>query len=627
MSLEGLEKKLYSREKFGKEEKNKGEAFAKKKILGWKEERKPAENKKNFFSKWKKNLLFGAIVFFIIATGIGAFYLYQAFYSEGIDVILGTPEGKIYYGVPFKMEAAVHNSSGKNLESVSITLSLPEGFYFAHESEGQKIQTKEVGMVENENLSKVEFELLASPTTDGAKTVEATVSYKTAGAASSRFEEKGSKEISIDDSSISADIVLPEKVYSGENFEMEISYRNDLEEDIEQAILEVIYPEEFNFVSSDGMKPMDTAGKNWKIENLKAGEEGKIKIKGNVVGLPNSFFEIKAKIKKNVYGQNFSVFEKSKGFSIQSSPLSLSVLVNESDDYVSRPDDSLRYSLNYENNTGMDLKDVVIAARLEGAMFDVGTISGNGFFNSINKTIIWNASNDKKLASISAGDSGKVEFTISTKSSYPIYKANDKNFVLKVTGQMESPTVAEGVGAFKTTAIGESQAKVRGKAEITSKVLRRDSAIGEENGGPWPMKAEESTEFTVHWTIKNYATDISEIAISSFLNPGVRWKGIVKSNASSVPEYNERTQEISWNMDSIPATKGFIGEPIEVVFQIEATPSTLSVGNYFPLIGKAEMTAKDSFTGAVLTAEDEGVTTRLPDDLTVGSEEGRVLPK
>ena len=623
-----MEKKLYKREN-GTTKKEKGDfkrGKTEKRELGWKNNL-PENSAKggNFFLNWKRNLFLAVFSFFLISLAIGGYYLFQAFYSEGIEVLLETPEGEIYFGVPFKVEAAIHNSSGKTLENVSVALSLPEGFSFTREEKGQKVITKTLGTVGNESLNKEEFEIVATASTEGTKRVEATVSYGMGGGSDSRYEEKGYKDINIENPLVFADIKIPEKVYSGENFEMEISYRNLMPKPAEGVSIEIEYPKEFRFISSKDKKSSDGAGRLFEFDSIPQEEEGKIIITGSVSGPDGSFFEVKAAVKREIYGEDYEVLKISKGFSINSSPLSLLIYANDSEDYIVKPGDVLKYALTYKNDTGTDLRDVIITAEISGAMFDVPTLNSVGFFNSINNTITWNASNKSELSLVPAGGTGEADFSIRVKDFYPIYRLSDKNFVLKVKGKIESPTVPEGVGADKTTAMAENQVKVRGKIGVESKVLLRDSMSGVVNEGAWPPKVDEGTEFTVHWILTNYATDVKDVSIKSFLNPGVKWKGNIKGNATTLPEYNERTQEIVWNVGDVAATKGVIGSPIEAVFQIEATPSILSLQNYVPLVGKTEAEAEDGFTGISLTAEDEGATTRLADDPMIKEGEGRVI--
>lgn len=628
MSLESLEKKLYKRENgtVKKEKKDFKKNKPEKKELGWKNNfPEVAVRRGKFFLNWKRNLFLAVFSFFLISSAIGGYYLYQAFYNEGIEVLLETPEGEIYFGVPFKVEAAIHNSSGKTLENVSVAISLPEGFSFTREEKGQKVITKTLGTVGNESLNKEEFEIVATASTGGTKRIEATAAYGMGGGSNSRYEEKGYKDINIENPLIFADIKIPEKVYGGENFEMEISYRNLTSEPVEGVSIEVEYPKEFKFVSSRDKESSDGAGKLFKFDSISEGEEKKIIITGSVSGPDKSFFEVKTAVKREIYGEDYEILKISKGFSINSSPLSLLIYANDNENYIAKPGDVLRYVLTYKNDTGTDLRDVIITAELSGIMFNMPTLSSSGFFNSINNTVTWNASNESELGSISDGETGEVDFSITVKDSYPIYRLNDKNFILKVKGRIESPTVPQGVGADKTTVVAENQVKIRGKIGVESKVLLRDPMSGVVNEGAWPPKVDEGTEFTVHWIFTNYSTDVKNVSIKSFLNPGVKWKGNIKGNTTTLPEYNERTQEIIWNVGDVAATKGVIGSPIEAVFQIEATPSILSLGNYIPLVGKIEAEAEDSFTEISLTAEDGGDTTRLADDPMVKEGEGRVI--
>ncbi len=137
-----------------------------------------------------------------------------------------------------------------------------------------------------------------------------------------------------------------------------------------------------------------------------------------------------------------------------------------------------------------------------------------------------------------------------------------------------------------------------------------------ENRGPLPPKVNNPTNFTIHWLIKNYSTDISNIEIKSSLLSGVRWTSKSKSNASSSLVYNDRTGEVSWVIDKIPATKGVIGTPVEAIFQIEATPNITQVGQPMPLLAETQFKATDDFTGLEIANSAPALTTQLSADPT-----------
>jgi hypothetical protein len=108
------------------------------------------------------------------------------------------------------------------------------------------------------------------------------------------------------------------------------------------------------------------------------------------------------------------------------------------------------------------------------------------------------------------------------------------------------------------------------------------------------------TQFTVHWKVANYATDVQGVELSAFLKPGVTWTGNTQSNSGSAPTYNPRTQEVSWRIDRIPATKGVVSDPFEAIFQIEALPNLTMIGRALSLVGETRLKSFDEFTGAEL---------------------------
>ena len=97
--------------------------------------------------------------------------------------------------------------------------------------------------------------------------------------------------------------------------------------------------------------------------------------------------------------------------------------------------------------------------------------------------------------------------------------------------------------------------------------------------------------------------------------PGARFTGIVKSNINSIPIFNERTQEIIWQIDKIIATKGIISAPIEAVFQVEIIPNLTQIDNAISLVGEVLMNAFDEFTGSQTGSQFGPLTTQNLKDI------------
>ena len=181
------------------------------------------------------------------------------------------------------------------------------------------------------------------------------------------------------------------------------------------------------------------------------------------------------------------------------------------------------------------------------------------------------------------------------------------------------------VSADKTVELTNLVTKVKGQIAIATKALFRDTASGIENRGPLPPKVNNPTNFTIHWTIVNYNTDVSNVQVKTSLLSGVRFTSKVKSNISSLPAYNDRTGEISWTIDKIPATKGVLGTPVEAIFQVEATPNITQISQPMPLLSETQLTAVDDFTQNQISGYFPAITSEMISDSTFKSGQGMVI--
>ena len=636
MSLDELEKNLYRREQG--DEKKKKEIKTQSQIQSsgkriffdrnsslsplWRSDfSDKTEIKPNSKPKWIKWLGFASLTAVLLAIFSAGFYFWKSFGPKGIDLKISVSEDKIIVGVPFKAQIDVSNLSGEILKNIKLSISLPDDLILLKNGNGGKVITKNIGDINPGEASREELELVPVSGKTSIRLLEVSASYEF-GSIGSEFEVKKNKEIITDNSAISLDLETPQKVFSGEEFETLISYQNNSAIQISNASIEIFYPDIFTFKESSS-KPSNKNNNVWLI-NPPSDTKDSFSITGGVIAPANSFFEIKAKVLMEIYGKEYIIEEKTASLSVEPSPLSLDIFLNEQKESKILPGDNLQYTLSYVNNTSLGLKDTIITAKLKGEMFNFSSLSGNAFFNSGNNTLTWNAANSSPLSLISPGGAGSVSFSIQLKNSYPISRLNDKNFTVKVSGQIESPTVPEGITSSKTVSLAELENKISGSVSIEALGYFRDAKSGFINSGVWPLKADFATEFTIHWIIKNYSTDVSNISVNAFLGPGVRWTGNVKTNTSESLEYNDRTQEISWNINKILATKGVVGDPIEAVFQVEATPSILFLGKGLPLLGKTSLKATDEFVGEDISATATEVLTNDLADPTVSKDEGVV---
>lgn len=659
MALEDLENKLYKPEEFEKGQKQDflinlqkekkisedssgaSEEFPIKavddekhdyqKTSDWKEYEE-MNSKKGFldgfllkFNKFSVRIFWLLIaVMAVLAVAVG-FYVYQYFsVNREIFFSLSAPESAML-GVPFDLTINFNNNSRNVLNDVAVSVFLPEGAIVLENDSNKRVITKKIGGLEaNAGFNeKISIMIFGAPSQAAQISKKFDVSINYASALSARFEKSGSAEISVYESAIKLDLISPEKVLNGEEFEFIVNYSNVSQIDFSDIRLNLIYPANFKLKKSS----QEISNGILNINKLSKGESGNISVSGSIIGPEQSFFDVKSQIEIDYSGNPYLINEKIASVNIASSPLSLKIILeNISGQNFVSAGNFLKYRLFYQNSADMGLQDAVIKAVISGEMFDFTSLKTVGAFNSKNNTLTWNAGSVGELKILPANAFGEVEFEIKIKDNYPIKKMSDKNFILKINAEISSPTVPYYVAADETIGLANFETKVAGRIDAESQVYFRDFEAGVSNKGSLPPRANYPINFTVHLIIKNYATDIKDIVLKTYLAPGVKFVKIVKNNVFEAPIYNERTQEIIWSIPRIVATKGIFSKPIEAVFQIEALPNIVQVGGAMPLLGEMTISAIDEFTGAELMSAGPALTTASLKDSGFDVKKGEVIP-
>ncbi|MEK7549092.1 MAG: hypothetical protein AAB496_01200 [Patescibacteria group bacterium] len=593
---------------------------------GW---RDPDNENKNrwqiYFSKvsrWGIKAFWLLMAAMVILIGISGFYIYQYLSTDSEITLSVLAPKEIMTGVPFDIAVNFNNNSKNVLGNATLSIFLPENTLILGDNSNKRVIIREIGAIESSSGFQNKIPILIFNDAPTVKNFNILVSYSST--LKTRFEKSQSVEVSVKEAGIKIDLVSPEKILNNEEFEIVANYANISEFDFSGVQMDLTFPRGFILKKSiaEGLK---LSGNSLAIGNLSKGENGTLSIFGTIIGDEGSFFDIKSQIKANYADKTYLIGEKTANLSIAPSPLSLKINLNNSTDYSAFPADTLKYELIYSNNTDIGLNNVIVKTKLNGEMFDFSSLKSEAAFNSRNNTLVWNASNISQLRLLGSGESGSAVFEIKTKENYPISRLSDKNFILNVEGEISSPTIPYGVVSDTTIGLASLKTKVRGQISLESYVYFRD-ATGIVNKGQLPLKVNKPTNFTVHWIIKNYATDVKDAVVKAYLAPGVKFTGIVKSSIEITPQYDERTQEVSWLIPKILATKGIVGKAMEAVFQIEALPNITQIGQKMPLVGQSSISAVDEFVGAELNSVAEALATDFLKDSGFNPQIGEVIP-
>ncbi|HXF44157.1 MAG TPA: hypothetical protein VNK70_01700 [Candidatus Paceibacterota bacterium] len=574
-------------------------------------------------SHWLRRMLLVFVGFLgIVIFAAGSFiYFYLKGSSSEVRMELEGPE-EVFRGVPFDVDLVVENDSDRVLNQAEIVVNLPDDIHLLGNGDSSFLLTDSVGDMGSGSLVKRTYRFLLTAGSGSEKTITFKFSYLSGGR--TRFQTSEDYRVRTGREAIEFEVKKPAQILPTSAFEMEIVYRNVSDFDFPETVLEIQYPPAFKFTSAN-LTP-DSLNNYWRLGEVRGGSEGTLEIRGSIQGSGNTPLMMPVTFSASFLGKSYEIAGTNIDLSLAPAPIETKVLINQREDYVPRLGDRLNYLVQYRNLSGIALSDVVIDVELSGDMFDLGTISSGGAWSPAARRISWNADNTPFLRIVDAGGTGEVSFSVNLKNSFPITRLSDKNFVLKASVTIVSPSVPSYLQASETRVASTLETKVAGLIVVDAQGFYRDAESGIVNQGSMPPKAGQPTQYSIHWLVRNYSTDVKDVKVTAALGPGVRWTGAVKSNGDTVPLYNEETNEVSWTIESVRATKGVIDSPLEAVFQIEAIPGGSDIGRFQLLLDSTSLRATDEFTGTELTSFDVAINSSLPDDMTIGQNGGKVVP-
>lgn len=436
-----------------------------------------------------------------------------------------------------------------------------------------------------------------------------------------KYQSKGQLGVNVQSSPLLLEVEAPLEIVSGNKIDYVIDYRNSSTEYFDGIRLKINYPDGFSFTSSS-ISPSE--GNNiWYLGSMKPDQDGKIIVTGNLSGSGDEGKIVTAYVGYSREGGEFTVYnQKDRSTKIVSTVLSIKQSLNNKADSNVNPGENLKYIIEYKNNGNLALKDVIITEEIDSKVLDFSKLElESGSYDSSKKTITWRAAEIPGLANLAPGDGGKINFSILVLDRIPVENSNDKNFIISSTAKIDSPTIPESIGSNKIIASNNMSLKLNSRVVLDVKGYYKDATL--ENSGPIPLKVGKETSYTMHWKVVNVSNDISDVKIAASLPSGVKWLGKFSPENEAI-SFNERTNQIEWEIGSLKNGVGIIEPVKEVIFQISVIPQVNQVGKELTLLNPTTLIAKDLFTGADIKVEVGAKNNQLPEDPSI---EGKYKPE
>jgi hypothetical protein len=625
MSLEELNKKIYEKDSSvsnARHEESKFDPWSNIKnnpnIFKEKEEKRWEKTEDKLKADKKKAIKWGALILggiaFILLSGFAYIKIKQsAFTEEKVRVAI---EGidNVESGQSVKYKIIISNENRIDLKNAKLALNYSENFS-PNEKSGLKIENQsnsniEIGKIKSKSKSEYEIEGSFLAPQDFVVYLHATILYSPS-SSNSTYQSKSQLGVNIKNSPIVIDFYAPQTLSSGDQAEYVVNYKNNSSKTFDDIRIQIDYPSEFSFVSSDP----GTSEKNnlWYVGSLGPQKEGKIISRGIMQGSGGEVKIAKAAAgSRGSSGQLIIYNQKQATTKITSSALVIAQEINTEDTNVDAGE-VLEYKINFKNQGEIGLRNAVVTFEVQSEVLDFSKLQvGNkGSFDINSKTITWKASDVPVLKNLEPGKGGELRFSIPVYSNIPVNNKDDKNFKIVTVAKIDSPDVPTPVGRNKTISSNTLELKLNSKIVLTALGFYNDSSIS--NTGPIPPKVGEETTYTIHWKIINVSNEISDAKVSSSLPSGVKWKNKISPDNEKI-EYNERTNEIVWQLGKLENGMGVFNLAREVSFQISITPQPNQINQAVKLLNPATFTANDLFTKKELKFQVQEKNTELYED-------------
>ena len=563
-----------------------------------------------------KKFFFFSVAFFCIALAFTFFKFYRGtntISTENIEInVLGN--AFVAGGEELPLQIQITNNNNLPLELSDLLIEYPKGS--GGEAAGDFVRIrKSLGEIRAGETVNDNEKVTLFGEQGVTKDIKISLEYRVQ-SSNAIFVKEMHHSVNISSAPISLTVDAPPSATSGQEINLNIEVLSNASRVAQGMLLRVEYPPGFQFTSSI---PKPYAGDNaWDLGDLATGVEKTIAVKGLIFGQDEEEKSFRTYVgEQDLHDQtNIAVIYNSylQTLSITRPFIEAHLLVNglDQNEFSVASQSNTRAQINWANNLPTKVTDVEIKALITGSALNNSSVNAlNGFYDSGSDTIIWSKNTAGELASVEPGDRGTVDFSFSSASLFseagPAGVSPSITIEVSISAKQPSEgNVLATINNFETKIV-----KINSDLQIVSKALYYDGPF--QNSGPIPPKAENKTTYTILWTVTNSANTISGVEARAILPFYVRFTGMTSPPSENL-FYNESTREVLWKLEKVSPGAGLTGDPREVAFQVELSPSLSQVGSIPQLLSETVLTGTDNFTNSTIKTTRSALNTKLAND-------------
>lgn len=540
----------------------------------------------------------GALVLLLIIGGIISYVRYKqgSFKPENVSIKI-QGEAEIRSGDELGYKFLIKNDNRASLEDavlkviypdeliptkMSFTREGPQGSFYIDVGEIKSFETKEF---------ELKFKVFSPYGNQPYLNTE--LSYQPDNF-SSQFVKKDNHLVNIQGSVVSFSLISQKEGANGELLKFVGVLTNNTVNDFENLILEMVYPEGFSFDSS-GLEVLGEENKRFKIPRLKSSEKMEVEILGNFLGQTDSVKKMIGKI--GILNENGKLSEISiaeETVKIIPARITLTQAIVSGADVensTTQTGNTVKYRIDFKNNSSSPLLDLVLKEKVEGSLVDQNSVRvKNGYYDQATKEITWRASDVPELKKLNPGESGFVEFDYKVRGDF--VPENEENQTLTTQAKISSLNIDTNLPGSKEISSGNEILKVKTDLGVLVSGSFGEGAF--KNSGPIPVQVGQETTFTIKVSLKNSFNKINNPNLTIKLPSGINWKDSFHRSSGNV-SFNDRTNELKWEMNQLNSKVGYKNPTEELIFQIGVIPQNNQSSRGIVLVNEVDFRGFEEF--------------------------------
>ena len=552
-----------------------------------------------------KRFFFFALAFFFIAGGTAALLFFTGSNTVSVDNVSISVQGPttVAGGDMAPLSITITNRNPVAIDNAVLEITFPEGTRSAEDvTKSYQRYVEELGSLPSGATVERSVKAVLFGTQGTAVTIPILVSYGTTGS-NATFVKRSIYPITVSTAPLSVSVDSISETVSGKPLTISATVRSNATTPISDVVLGAQYPTGF-LLTNSSVSPI---GSNFLLGVLEPGESKVITITGTLTGQNNEerVFRFTVGTAKAPREPTIAIsyMTQEAKVTIAAPFLATAITINGSSasSPVLAPGTTVTVQVSWTNTLLVPINNADVSVKLSGAAFDPASVqTNNGFYRSLDRTVVFNRDTDPNLASLPPGASGAGSFAFVILPNAP--RSSSVTLALSIAGER----VGQDNVPQEVSMTGSKTIKVASVVALTSVAAHFSGPFT--NPGPVPPVADQQTSYTITWTLANSGNDLADTAVTATLPSYVIFTGLTSPPDGSLT-YDASSRKVSWKSGDVGA-----GSTKQQSFQVAITPSISQRGFAPPLTSALTLSGFDRFAQVAITAQGSAATTETKGD-------------